>query len=76
MVNVNNILMLNQETSTNTEPPPKNTFSDTVTQWAIFDEYVKDLAQKEKANKDKAKPVCFNNNNNISINNSNNSNSN
>jgi len=46
-----------RETSTNTEPPPKNTFSDTVTQWAIFDEYVKDLAQKEKANKDKAKPA-------------------
>ncbi|ORX48191.1 WD40 repeat-like protein [Piromyces finnis] len=49
---------LSRETSTNTEPPPKNTFSDTVTQWAIFDEYVKDLAQKEKANKDKtAKPA-------------------
>ncbi|ORX84558.1 WD40 repeat-like protein [Anaeromyces robustus] len=48
---------LSRETSTNTEPPPKNTFSDTVTQWAIFDEYVKDLAQKEKANKEKAKPA-------------------
>jgi len=48
---------LSRETSTNTEPPPKNTFSDTVTQWSIFDEYVKDLAQKEKANKDKAKPA-------------------
>jgi len=48
---------LSRETSTNTEPPPKNTFSDTVTQWKIFDEYVKDLAQKEKANKDKAKPT-------------------
>jgi len=48
---------LSRETSTNTEPPPKNTFSDTVTQWSIFDEYVKDLAQKEKANKEKAKPA-------------------
>jgi len=48
---------LSRETSTNTEPPPKNTFSDTVTQWSIFDEYVKDLAQKEKQNKDKAKPA-------------------
>ncbi|KAG4092486.1 WD40 repeat-like protein [Neocallimastix lanati (nom. inval.)] len=48
---------LSRETSTNTEPPPKNTFSDTVTQWSIFDEYVNDLAQKEKANKEKAKPA-------------------
>jgi len=48
---------LSRETSTNTEPPPKNTFSDTVTQWAIFDEYVEDLAHKEKANKEKPKPA-------------------
>ncbi|KAJ3037519.1 cytoplasmic dynein with WD40 domain [Rhizophlyctis rosea] len=40
---------------TNTEPPPQRIFSDTVSQWAIFDAYMEDQQQKEKALKDKSK---------------------
>ncbi|TPX72189.1 hypothetical protein SpCBS45565_g00420 [Spizellomyces sp. 'palustris'] len=38
-----------RERSTNTEPPPQRTFSDTVNQWSIYDAYLEDLQQKEKA---------------------------
>ncbi|KAI9105693.1 WD40-repeat-containing domain protein [Phlyctochytrium arcticum] len=38
-----------RERSTNTEPPPQRTFSDTVNQWSIYDAYLEDQMQKEKA---------------------------
>ncbi|KAI8819980.1 WD40-repeat-containing domain protein [Fimicolochytrium jonesii] len=38
-----------RDRSTNTEPPPQRTFSDTVTQWSIFDAYMEDQQQKERA---------------------------
>ncbi|KAJ3334350.1 cytoplasmic dynein with WD40 domain [Blyttiomyces sp. JEL0837] len=44
-----------RERGTNTEPPPHRTFSYTVNQWSIFDAYMEDLQQKEKAAKDKSK---------------------
>ncbi|KAI9190755.1 WD40-repeat-containing domain protein [Polychytrium aggregatum] len=44
-----------RERATNTEPPPARTFSDTVNQWSIYDAYMDDLQQKEKALKDKSK---------------------
>lgn len=34
---------------TNTDPPPRRTFSDTVNQFAIYDAYIEDSQQKEKA---------------------------
>ncbi|KAJ3054495.1 cytoplasmic dynein with WD40 domain [Rhizophlyctis rosea] len=44
-----------RERWTNTEPPPQRILSDTVNQWAIFDAYMEDQQQKEKAVKEKAK---------------------
>lgn len=40
---------------TNTEPPPRKVFTDTVNQFSIFDAYNEDLIQKEKLAKEKAK---------------------
>lgn len=40
---------------TNTEPPPRRTFTDTVNQWTIYDAYVEDIQQKEKSTKDRSK---------------------
>ncbi|TPX44808.1 hypothetical protein SeMB42_g03483 [Synchytrium endobioticum] len=34
---------------TNTDPPPRRTFADTVNQFAIYDAYIEDAQQKEKA---------------------------
>lgn len=45
----------NRERSTNTEPPPQRSFSDTVNQWSIYDMYVEDALQKEKISKEKSK---------------------
>jgi dynein intermediate chain 1 len=51
-------LRINRDKSTATEPPGHKAFSETVTQWAVYDAYVEDLAQKEKV-KEKAKgSVC------------------
>ncbi|KAJ3416508.1 cytoplasmic dynein with WD40 domain [Chytridiales sp. JEL 0842] len=44
-----------RERSTNTEPPPQRDFNFTVNQWSIYDAYMEDLLQKEKAVKDKSK---------------------
>ncbi|KAI8806509.1 WD40-repeat-containing domain protein [Cladochytrium replicatum] len=44
-----------RDRSTNTEPPPARTFSETVNQWSIYDAYVEDLLHKEKAAKEKSK---------------------
>ncbi|KAJ3287592.1 cytoplasmic dynein with WD40 domain [Borealophlyctis nickersoniae] len=46
-----------RERSTNTEPPPQKIFSDTVNQWSIFDAYMEDQQQKERA-KEKPKPAA------------------
>ncbi|KAJ3078766.1 cytoplasmic dynein with WD40 domain, partial [Quaeritorhiza haematococci] len=43
-----------RDRSTNTEPPPHRTFSFNVNQWSIFDAYMEDTLQKERA-KEKAK---------------------
>lgn len=42
-----------RDRETSTEPPPRATFSDTATQWAIYDAYVADL-ERQKQSKDKA----------------------
>ena len=47
-----------REKSTNTDPPPQRTFSFTVNQWSIYDAYVEDLQQKEKAAKEKTKAAA------------------
>ncbi|KAI9017369.1 WD40-repeat-containing domain protein [Gaertneriomyces semiglobifer] len=38
-----------RDRSTNTEPPPQRTFSGTVNQWTIYDAYMEDMQQKERA---------------------------
>jgi hypothetical protein len=50
-----NVSSLNQERSSNTEPPPTRIFSATVNQFSIFDAYMEDVQQKEKAAKEKTK---------------------
>ncbi|XP_029437188.1 dynein intermediate chain 1, axonemal [Rhinatrema bivittatum] len=44
-----------RERSTQTKAPPRATFSDSANQWEIYDAYVKELLQQEKA-KEKQKP--------------------
>ncbi|KAI8913371.1 WD40-repeat-containing domain protein, partial [Gorgonomyces haynaldii] len=44
-----------REKTTNTDPPPQRTCSFTVNQWSIYDAYMEDLLQKEKAAKEKSK---------------------
>lgn len=39
---------IHKEQQTNTDPPPLKTFSDTVTQWAIYDAYIEDAQIKER----------------------------
>jgi dynein intermediate chain 1, axonemal len=50
------VLFTSRSKSTNTEPPPQRSFSDTVTQFSIFDDYVEDqLLKKQQKEKPKKK---------------------
>jgi len=39
---------INKDQQTNTDPPPFKTFSENVTQWAIYDAYIEDAQAKER----------------------------
>lgn len=45
-----------RERSSQTEPPPRSTFSHTANQWKIYDAYVKEL-EKQERNKEKQKNI-------------------
>jgi dynein intermediate chain 1 len=49
------VLFTCRSKSTNTDPPPQRSFSDTVTQYSIFDDYVQDQAVKKQQKEKKKK---------------------